>query len=195
MPGWAWILIAVGVVALLAIVAWSVWSRRRSARLREQFGPEYERTLAEQGNRRRAESDLAARRKRRASLEIRPLEASARQRYVERWREVQVRFIDAPGRATADADRLVTEVMRERGYPIEDFEDRSSVVSVDHPTLVHEYRAAHGISMANDNGKASTEDLREAVLHYRSLFDQLLEAGEAEVPEEPGETGRIQGAG
>jgi hypothetical protein len=192
MPLWAWILIALGAIALLAVVAWSAWSRQRSARLREQFGPEYERTLAEQGDRRRAESDLAARRRRRAALEIRPLEAAARRRYMEQWREVQVRFIDAPGRATADADRLVTEVMRERGYPIEDFDERATVVSVDHPTVVHEYRAAHGISLANDNGKASTEDLREAILHYRALFDQLLEAEESQ---EPDETDRIQSAG
>jgi hypothetical protein len=186
MPVWAWIVIAIGVVAVIALIAWTAWSRQRSARLRQQFGPEYDRALTERGDRRRAESDLAARRKRRAGLDIRPLDASARRRYVERWREVQIGFVDGPAQAVADADGLVTEVMQERGYPVEDFEERASIVSVDHPDIVHEYRAAHGISMANDNGRASTEDLREAVLHYRSLFDELLHVGQvAEVSETP----------
>jgi hypothetical protein len=187
MPLWAWILIVIGAVALVALIAWTVFSRQRSARLRQQFGPEYERTLTERGDRRQAESDLAARRKRRAELDLRPLDASARRRYVEGWRDVQVRFVDTPGQAVADADGLVTEVMRERGYPVEDFEERASIVSVDHPDIVHEYRAAHGISMANDNGRASTEDLREAMLHYRSLFDELLSVGQVEEVSETGE--------
>jgi ABC-type nickel/cobalt efflux system permease component RcnA len=180
MPVWAWILIVIAIVAVIAFIAWTAWSRRRSARLRQQFGPEYDRALTEQGDRRRAESDLTARRKRRDELEIRPLESSARRRYMERWRDVQVRFVDAPGQAVGDADGLVIEVMRECGYPVEDFEERASIVSVDHPNIVHEYRAAHGISLANDNGRASTEDLREAMLHYRSLFDELLEVGQVD---------------
>jgi hypothetical protein len=182
MPLWAWILIAIGVVAVVAILAWIAWDRRRSGRLRQQFGPEYDRALAERGGRREAESDLVARRKQRAQIEIRSLDSTARPGYLERWREVQVRFVDTPGRAVADADGLVTEVMRERGYPVDDFEERADLVSVDHPHVVHEYRAAHGISMANDNGRASTEDLREAMLHYRSLFDELLEPGESDEP-------------
>ena len=184
MPVWAWILIAVGVVAVIALVAWSVLTKRRSARLRRQFGPEYDRVLTERGDRRRGESDLAARRKRRAQLEIRPLEAQVRRRYMERWREVQVRFVDAPGQAVTDADGLVSEVMQERGYPIKEFEDRASIVSVDHPMVVHEYRAGHAISLANDNGRASTEDLREAMLHYRALFDALLEPEQVDATEE-----------
>jgi hypothetical protein len=180
MPMWAWILIVIGAVVVIGLIAWTVWTKRRSARLREQFGPEYERALTEQGNRRQAESDLAARRKRRDELDIRPLEASARRRYMERWREVQIRFVDTPAQAVAEGDGLVTEVMRERGYPVEDFEERASIISVDHPNIVHEYRAAHGISLANDNGRASTEDLREAMLHYRSLFDELLEVGQVD---------------
>lgn len=184
MPMWAWILIAIAAVAVIAFFAWTAFSRQRSARLREQFGPEYDRALTEQGDRRRAESDLADRRKRRDSLDIRPLEASARRRFIERWREVQVRFVDAPAQAVAEGDGLVTEVMRERGYPVEDFDERASIISVDHPNIVHEYRAAHGISLANDNGRASTEDLREAMLHYRSLFDELLEVGQVEAAPE-----------
>ena len=182
MPLWAWILVAIGVVSVIAIVAWTAWDRQRSARLRRQFGPEYDRVVAERGGRREAEADLAARQKRRATLEIRPLDGTARRGYLERWREVQVRFVDAPGRAVTEADGLVTEVMRGRGYPVDDFEERAGLVSVDHPNVVHEYRAARGISMANDNGRASTEDLREAMLHYRSLFDELLEPGESDEP-------------
>jgi hypothetical protein len=193
MPLWAWILIVIGVVAVIAVIAWAAFSRQRSARLRQQFGPEYDRALIEQGDRRRAESDLAARRKRRGELDIRPLEASARRRYMERWREVQIRFVDTPAEAVAEGDGLVTELMRARGYPVEDFDARASIISVDHPNIVHDYRAAHGISLANDNGRASTEDLREAMLHYRSLFDELLEVGQVdatpeavdEVPETP----------
>jgi hypothetical protein len=97
---------------------------------------------------------------------------------------VQVRFVDTPGQAVGDADGLVSEVMRERGYPVADFEDRASIVSVDHPTVVHEYRAGHAISLANDNGRASTEDLREAMLHYRALFDALLEPEQVDATDE-----------
>jgi hypothetical protein len=183
MPVWAWILIAIVVVAAVGVAVWMVGSKRRTGILRGQFGPEYDRALAERGDRRRAESELAARRKRRAELDIRPLDPEARRRYAEQWREVQVRFVDAPGRAVTEADRLVSTVMRDRGYPVEDFERRADLVSVDHPTVVHEYRAAHGISLANDNGRASTEDLREALLHYRALFNELLGAERVETAE------------
>jgi hypothetical protein len=182
MPLWAWILVAIGVVAVIAILAWTARDRQRSARLRRQFGPEYDRALAERGGRREAESDLLARRKRREQIEIRSLDSTTRRGYLKRWREVKIRFVDTPGRAVTEADGLVTEVMRERGYPVDDFEERAGLISVDHPHVVHEYRAAQGISMANDNGRASTEDLREAMLHYRSLFDELLEPGQADEP-------------
>lgn len=186
MPIWAWILIAIAVVAVIALVAWTVWSRQRSKRLREQFGPEYERTMTEHGDRRGAESELAARQKRRADLDISPLEPAARTRYRDRWTQVQSRFVDAPGQAVGDADALVIQVMSERGYPMEDFDQRAADISVDHPQVVHEYRAAHAISMANDNGRASTEDLREAMLHFRSLFDELLATGGTEAQERTG---------
>ena len=175
MPIWAWILIAIVVVVVVAIAAWLAWSKRRTDQLKGRFGPEYDRTVAESGGRRKAESELDARRKRRQELNIRPLSTASRQRYLERWRSTQARFVDAPNDAIRDADALVTSVMTERGYPMDDFEQQAADISVDHADVVDNYRAAHGISMANDHGKASTEDLRQGMVHYRALFEELLE--------------------
>ena len=176
MDTWVWIVIAVAAVVVLAVLAaWLAARRRRTGRLQEQFGPEYERTVEESGARRRAEAELEERRERRAALDVRPLAPAARDRYLERWRVVQERFIDDPGGAVSDADHLVNQVMRERGYPVEDdFERRAADVSVDHPHLVENYRAAYAVAGANARGEASTEELRQAVVHYRSLFDELL---------------------
>ena len=174
MPWWGWVLIVVAVLLVLLIVWWIV-RRRRSERLRERFGPEYDRTLADAGKRRRAEAELQERERRRTRLDIRPLQPAARDRYVQSWRAVQERFVDTPDGAVAEADRLVIEVMRERGYPIEDFEQRAADVSVDHPVVVDNYRAAHAISVARQSGEAGTEDLRQAMVHYRALFEELLE--------------------
>src|SRR6266542_1784618 len=170
MPLWAWILIAVVILVLAGVLVWSVTRQRTSKRLRESFGPEYE---------------LVAREKRREQLDIRTLAPAERQRYGEAWRDTQARFVDSPEQAIREADHLVTEVMRERGYPMEDFEQRTADVSVDHPHEVENYRAAHAISLANEQGKASTEDLRQAMVHYRALFDELLQ----EPPEEVRQTG------
>ena len=178
MPAWVWILIVLAVLAILAVAGWAASRRRRTERLRTSFGPEYERTVATAGDRREAESQLQARRARREQLDIRPLEPAARARYLQTWRQAQARFVDAPGDAVAQADRLVIEVMRERGYPMEDFEQRAADVSVDHPRVVDDYRAAHGVSLANDQGEAGTEELRQAFVHYRSLFEVLLETPE-----------------
>ena len=175
MDTWLWIVIIVAVVVVLLLAAWAAMRSRRTSQLQEGFGPEYERTVEEEGSRSRAETELAERQKRREQLDIRPLAPAARDRYVERWRVTQERFVDDPGSATTDADRLVAEVMRERGYPVEDFEQRAADISVDHPHLVENYRAAHRISEANDRGEASTEDLRQALVRYRSLFEELLE--------------------
>ncbi len=175
MPAWVWIVIAVAVIVVIAVVAWAIASRKRSERLRSRFGPEYDRTMTEADSRRRAESELEARRKRREELDIRPLTPASRQRYADEWRTVQARFVDDPGGAVGQADALVIQVMAERGYPMEDFGQRAADISVDHPRVVEDYRAAHGISMANDHGRASTEDLRQAIVHYRSLFEDLLE--------------------
>jgi hypothetical protein len=175
MPVWAWIVIAVAVVLVVAAVAWAMYRRRRSRMLRGRFGPEYDRAVAERGGRWKAESELAARQRRRQELDIRPLEPAARERYMVEWRGTKARFVDDPGGAVAEADRLITQVMRDRGYPMEDFEQRSADISVDHANVVDDYRAAHAISMANDHGQASTEDLRQAMVHYRRLFEDLLE--------------------
>jgi len=177
MPGWGWILIVVAAVVLIAIIAWAAARSRRSKRLQEGFGPEYERTVGRSGDRRAAESELEARRERREELDIRALQPAARERYVSAWHQAQARFVDAPADALTEADSLVTSVMAERGYPMEDFDQRSADVSVDHPTVVENYRAAHAISTASGRGQASTEDMRQAMVHYRALFEELVDGG------------------
>jgi hypothetical protein len=180
MPTWVWVLIGVGVVAVCLLVAWRAFAARRRRGLRDTFGPEYDRTVADAPSRRQAESELADRQKRHDELDIKPLDAQAQERYRQDWRQAQEHFVDEPAEAVEEADRLIQLVMRERGYPVDDFEQRAADVSVDHPEVVANYRAAHGISVANDRGKASTEDLRTAMVHYRSLFAELLEAQPAE---------------
>lgn len=170
----------IAVLALVVLVLVGVWvwiaSRRRSERLQRRFGPEYDRTVETSGSRRSAETELVAREKRRGELAIRPLEPEKRDDFVRQWRDTQARFVDEPGPAVEEADRLVAEVMRARGYPVEDFEQREADISVDHASVVDNYRAAHGISLANRHGEANTEDLRQAMVHYRSLFEELLES-------------------
>ena len=180
MPTWGWVVIGIGVAALGLLLAWRAFAARRRRGLRETFGPEYDRTVADAPTRREAESELSERRKRREELDVKPLEPAAQERYRGEWRRAQERFVDDPAAAVGDADRLIQDVMRERGYPVEDFEQRAADVSVDHPEVVANYRAAHGISVANERGKASTEDLRTAMVHYRSLFAELLEVEPAE---------------
>lgn len=173
MDAWVWILIAVIVIA--AAVAFWVARRRQEAQLRDRFGPEYDRAVSEHGGSLRAQSELRAREKRRAELEIVALDPEAREGYSAAWREVQSRFVDAPSESVGRADELVRRVMEERGYPMDSFEQREADISVDHPDVVQDYRAAHAISLANDHREASTEDLRQAMVHYRSLFEDLLE--------------------
>jgi len=175
MPVWAWIVIGVGIAVVVVAVAWLGVDRRRSRHLQEKFGPEYGRTVAERGDRRSAESELREREQVRDRLEIAPLSARQRERYAGEWQHVQSDFVDDPSRAVAEADRLVAEVMRERGYPVDDFERQAAVVSVDHPDVVANYREGHAIYLRFDAGAASTEDLRQAMQHYRALFDDLLE--------------------
>jgi hypothetical protein len=163
------------VVILLALLAFFAGRQRRSRKLQDKFGPEYDRTVEQAGDRRAAEADLLERADRRAELNIVPLEPEARDRYIEAWRSTQAQFVDEPAQATREADRLITSVMRDRGYPVDDFEQRAADVSVDHPQVVDDYRAAHAIAAANDRSEASTEDLRQALVHYRSLFEELLE--------------------
>jgi hypothetical protein len=180
MATWVWIVIAIAAVVVLALVVWSAVRTRRTRTLKEGFGPEYDRTVADAPSKRDAEAELAERQKRREELDIRPLDAGARERYAEEWQATQARFVDDPGGAITEADVLIQRVMRERGYPVEDFEQRAADVSVDHPEVVNNYRAAHAISIAHERERASTEDLRLAMQHYRSLFDELL--GETRQP-------------
>jgi len=172
-------------LALLVVLALFASRQRRSRKLREQFGPEYDRTVAEAGDRKEAESRLQERTARRQRLDIVPLDAADRDRYVEAWRQAQARFVDEPAEATREADRLITAVMRQRGYPIDDFEQRAADISVDHPQVVDDYRAAQAIASANERSEASTEDLRQALVHYRSLFEELLEVDRGDNDPQP----------
>jgi hypothetical protein len=184
MPTWAWIIIiAVVAVVVLAAIAATLGRRRRSEHLQERFGPEYERSVADRGDQRAAERELADRERKREKLDIVPLSADARSRYAESWRTVQARFVDDPSGAVVEADRLVTDVMRERGYPIDDFDQRAADISVDHPDVVENYRAAHEIYLTQEQGEAGTEDLRQAFVHYRALFEELLETPDRAVQE------------
>jgi type II secretory pathway pseudopilin PulG len=186
MPSWGWILIAIlVVVAVLAIIvaARATSSRKRSEGLKERFGPEYERVVDDAGDQRAAESELAAREKNRKKLDIVPLPIESAERYADEWRAVQTAFIDSPAVAVGDADRLVNEVMRERGYPVDDFDQRAADISVDHPKVVESYRAAHTIYLSQEHGDIGTEDQREAFVHYRALFEKLLDT-EQETPKE-----------
>lgn len=168
-----WVIVVVAVVVVIALAAVALgWGR--SAALRRRFGPEYDRTVDEEGGRRAAEASLRDRAKRRDELEIRELPSDARLQFGTRWRDVQSGFVDDPRRAVDDADGLVQEVMRERGYPVEEFDERIEMVSVDHPELAENYRVAHSIQRRSGTDAASVDDLREAFQRYRALFDDLL---------------------
>ncbi|HZT92213.1 MAG TPA: hypothetical protein VFA05_09255 [Gaiellaceae bacterium] len=177
MPVWAWVLIAVVIIVIAAAAAWRAVAARRTQSLQQRFGPEYDRLEAETGDRRAAEAELAAREQRREQLNIRPLAPEARARFAQRWETVQAQFVDSPPAAIAAADSLVTNVMAERGYPMEDFDQRAADISVDHPAVVESYRKAHDLSTRAQRGEATTEDLRQAMQNYRSLFDELLGGG------------------
>jgi hypothetical protein len=175
MPGWVWVLIAVVVVAVIAVVAWQAMTRRKTGRLQDRFGPEYDRTVDAADSKRDAESELQAREERRQRLEIRPLSQAARERYLEHWQSVQAQFVDDPRTAVAGADSVIQSVMEERGYPVEDFEQRAADVSVDHPHVVENYRHGHTLAKASADGSDSTENLRQAMRHFRALFEELVE--------------------
>jgi hypothetical protein len=174
-------LIVLVAVVLVGVVIAILYARRRSERLRERFGPEYERAVGD--GRLRGERELAARERRVAELQIRPLDPERRDEYARRWRDAQAMFVDGPGEAVQQADGLVAEVMGERGYPVEDFDQREADLSVHHGDVLESYRAAHGITLAYRQGHAGTEDLRQAMVHYRSLFERLLEAVPVDEPD------------
>ncbi|AFM15599.1 hypothetical protein Mycch_0782 [Mycolicibacterium chubuense NBB4] len=178
MPTWQWILIAAAIVVVLAVLIVAVRSRggrNRSEQLKQHFGPEYHRVVSEKGDPKAAEKELAARARKRDKLDIVALSPIARNDFLARWAQVQTDFVDDPANAVGSADLLVTEVMRQRGYPVDDFERRAADISVDHPHIVENYRAAHGIHTAQQRGEVDTERQREAFVHYRALFERLLD--------------------
>jgi len=177
----SWIVVAgVLLIALLVVAAWLLSRRRKqSLRLQQRFGPEYNRTVDELGGRAKAESELKARELRVERLNIMPLAASEAARFSQAWSTLQSRFVDNPKGVVMQADQLVRELMLKRGYPMGDFERRAADISVDHPTVVETYRAAQAIAIRDHRGEANTEDLRQAVVYYRALFDELLEVTEA----------------
>ena len=180
----AWIVVGIIVVAL--VVGAILWSRRaRSEHLRDHFGPEYDRAVEAKGGRAKAEADLAEREKRVKNLEIRPLEPGERHEFAARWEDVQARFVDDPARAVAFGDALIGDVMKARGYPVSDFDQRAGDISVDHPVVVEHYHQGHDIAVRDARGEASTEDLRQAMIHYRALFDNLVGASAPAAAREP----------
>ena len=169
------VIIAVAVVIAALALAWVYSSQRRRQHLRKRFGPEYQRTVEDVGDAAKAEKVLADREARVRRYHIRQLSAEERGRYSEAWRRVQARFVDDPAAAVTEADTLVTEVMTTRGYPMSDFDRRAEDLTVDHPNVIHHYRLARDIAGRHARHEASTEDLRQALVHYRALFADLLE--------------------
>jgi hypothetical protein len=170
--------LAVAVMLAVAVLAWLYMQRRHritTAKLRQRFGPEYERAVGEHGSERRAEAQLAARETRVEKLKIRDLDPSEREHFSGQWQALQARFVDDPKGAVVEADALISSLMQARGYPVADFNQRAADMSVDHPRVMANYRSAHEIALRLGRGDASTEDLRTATLQYRSLFDELVQ--------------------
>jgi hypothetical protein len=170
------VILIVALVIVAALAVWTFTQKRRTEHLREQFGPEYDRTVIHTQNRREAEKQLQERKERVERLSIRQLDRGEQTRFMDQWRATQAQFVDDPRGAVSEADRLVGEVMQARGYPMGSFEQRASDISVEHADVVTNYRAAHALAGKASSGDASTDDLRQAMLHYRALFDDLLGA-------------------
>lgn len=168
------ILVAVVAMAALAVV-WIFVEKRRRERLRKRFGPEYERALRDTGSERRTEAVLADRERRVSKYQIRALSAEERTKFSEAWNRVQATFVDDPARAVTEGDMLVNDVMTARGYPMADFDRRAEDLTVDHAAVIHHYRAARDIAVRHSRHEASTEELRQALVHYRELFADLLD--------------------
>src|SRR5579859_518422 len=169
------LIIALAVVCVLGITAFVLDRKRRTKRLRAQFGgAEYDRAVQQGGNRRHAEARLEERTQRVEGFHVRPLAAGDRARFIESWRGVQARFVDGPAGAVTEADQLLGDVMSTRGYPVSNFEQRAADISVDHPLVMENYRTAHEIALRQTKGQANTEDLRQAMIHYRTLFEALI---------------------
>jgi hypothetical protein len=170
---WLWVILIAAVIIIALAVASALIRRRRTEALRTGFGPEYDRTVELTGDQSAAEAELRDRQRRHDELQLRPLAPTARKGFIDSWQGTQAEFVDDPMTAINDADRLIQNVMRDRGYPVEEFDDRAALVSVDHPIVIQRYRRAHAIAIANSDGAASTEDLRKAMQDYRALFDEL----------------------
>ena len=173
--------LAIAAVVILALVAIAVWlwnQKQQSRRLEQRFGPEYKRAVDQFGSRPKAEAELKTREKRVEKLDIVPLAPADAERFSQEWKVLQGRFVDNPKGVLLEADQLVRELMLKRGYPMGDFERRAADISVDHPAVVDHYRTAQEIAARDRRGEADAEDLRKAVVHYRALFDDLLEVGE-----------------
>jgi|SRR5579864_2328545 len=174
------ILLVVIAAVIVAALVYMLARKRRSQNLREHFGPEYDRVVHKEGDVHKGERLLEFREKHRKTLKIRPLSEEEHARYRDRWNEVQSQFVDDPSGAVAIADELIIQVMQARGYPTTDFTQRAADISVDHPVVVENYRAAHDIAQRRAQGQASTEDLRQAMVHYRALFSELLDEKQPE---------------
>jgi hypothetical protein len=180
------ILVGVVIVAFIAIAVWRVYQKRQSKRLKQRFGPEYTRALGDLGSRTKAESELKAREDRVEHLNIVPLSAPEAARFSEAWKALQGRFVDNPKGVLIEANQLVRQLMLKRGYPVADFARRAADISVDHPMVVEHYRAAEATALRDQRGEADTEELRQGVVHFRALFDELLEVSEpVQVPTRP----------
>lgn len=176
------IVVASIVVAIVVVaVVWMYLQRQRRVRLRERFGPEYDRAVHEAGAQAKAETLLEARARRVDRLKIRPLSREQADSFAREWRQIQGKFVDDPNGAVAEADRLVAQVMAARGYPLEDFDTRAADLSVDHPRVVENYRLARAIALRRERGEAQTEELRQAVVNYRTLFEDLLEVSPGDI--------------
>jgi hypothetical protein len=175
------ILILVAVVAVIIVIALMITRKRKSEHLKHQFGPEYDRAVQQHGDPRHAEAVLVGREKRVEKFSLRPLTPTDRERYTGEWSGVQRLFVDDPSIAVTQADKLVTSVMSARGYPMGDFEQRAADISVNHPAVVQNYRSAREISLRHAKGESSTEDLRQAMVYFRSLFDELLENSKPQI--------------
>ncbi|WP_194955753.1 hypothetical protein [Tsuneonella amylolytica] len=181
-PDQTTVIVIVAAILVAALILWFLYRSRRTAALRERFGEdEYDRTLEARGARGKAEDDLLAREKRHAKLDLRPLGPDERRRFTDDWHAAKHRFVDDPAKAVLDADRVIGGVMGARGYPVDDFDARYESLTVDHGEVARHYRAGHDIALAQTNGTATTEDLRQAMIHYEELFSNLAQEG----PERP----------
>ena len=185
-----WVLIGLGVVIVAALIAYFALRNRRTAALRDHFGEEYDRTVEQAGGRAKAETALKDREERVAKLDIRPLTAEERDGFSREWRDVKALFVNSPVEAVHHADRLLTNVMKARGYPMADFDRRYEDLTVDHGEVARHYREGHEITVRHQQGQASTEDLRQAMIHFEALFDDLVNEVSGE-PENPPVRGKV----